>query len=63
MQTGTRKVIDCRRFPSENNCSLTISGTESEVIKAASEHAVSSHGHTAGSKLESDLRSMLQDEG
>jgi hypothetical protein len=62
MQTSVRKVIDCREFPSENNCSLTISGTEDEVIKAASEHAVSSHGHIAGPDLVSALRSSLRDE-
>jgi hypothetical protein len=61
-QTGTRKVIDCRLFPSESNCSLTISGTEAEVLKAASEHAVSSHGHEAGPKLTDALRSALQNE-
>ena len=41
----TRKAIDCRDYPSENNCSLRISGSEEEVLNAAVEHAVSSHGH------------------
>src|SRR5207247_9470407 len=27
-----RKVIDCRLYPSEKNCSLAISGTEEEVL-------------------------------
>ena len=62
MQTSVRKVIDCREFPSENNCTLTIAGTEDEVIKAASEHAASSHGHTAGPELVEALRSSLRDE-
>jgi predicted small metal-binding protein len=62
METSVRKVIDCREFPSETNCSLTIAGTESEVIKAATEHAVSSHGHTAGPELVTALRSSLHDE-
>jgi hypothetical protein len=48
MHTSVRKVIDCREFPSESKCSLTISGTEAEVLKAATEHAVSSHGHAPG---------------
>jgi predicted small metal-binding protein len=61
-QHGDRKIIDCRQFPSETNCSLTIAGTESEVLKAAAEHAVSSHGHTAGPELMSALRSALHDE-
>jgi predicted small metal-binding protein len=62
MQTSVRKVIDCREFPSESNCSLTISGSEAEVLKAATEHAVSSHGHKAGPELEGTLRSSLRDE-
>jgi predicted small metal-binding protein len=60
--TMARKMIDCGMFPSEANCSLKISGTEDEVVKAATEHAVSSHGHTAGPELESEIRSALTDE-
>ena len=33
-----RKMADCRRCPSESNCSLTIIGEEEEVIRAAAEH-------------------------
>jgi hypothetical protein len=62
MQTSVRKVIDCREFPSDSNCSLTIAGTETEVLKAAAEHAVSSHGHAPGPDLLSALRSSLRDE-
>jgi hypothetical protein len=61
-QTGIRKTIDCRQFPSETNCTLTIAGTEAEVLKAAAEHAVSSHGHTAGPELDAALRAALQDD-
>jgi hypothetical protein len=61
MQTDTRKMIDCRLMPSESKCSLAITGTEAEVLKAASEHAVSSHGHTAGPELTTALRGALQD--
>ncbi len=60
MQTSTRKSIDCRKQPSENNCSLTISGSEEEVIKAAREHAISSHGHKAGPELDEGLRRGLE---
>jgi predicted small metal-binding protein len=58
----TRKVIDCRQFPSENDCSLTISGREDEVLKAAVEHAVSSHGHTDSQELRTMIRSGMQNE-
>jgi predicted small metal-binding protein len=57
-----RKVADCRLMPSESNCTLTISGEESEVVRAASEHAVSVHGHTAGPELTEGIRSMLTEE-
>ncbi len=58
----TRKVVDCRKFPSESNCSLTIAGREDEVMKAAVEHAVSSHGHRDTPELRDALRASLTDE-
>ncbi len=57
-----RKVIDCRAFPSESNCSLTIAGREDEVMRAAVEHAVSSHGHQDSPELRSALRASLTEE-
>jgi predicted small metal-binding protein len=57
-----RKVADCREFPSENNCSLTISGTEQEVLEAATQHAVSAHGHDNSPELREQIRGMLKDE-
>ena len=60
--TTTRKVADCRRFPSEKNCTLTISGSEDEVVKAATEHAISSHGHKDTPELRSQIQEMLQNE-
>jgi predicted small metal-binding protein len=41
---------------------LTIAGEEEEVLDAATEHAVSAHGHTAGSELREMIRSGLKDE-
>ncbi|MGD0729237.1 MAG: DUF1059 domain-containing protein [Candidatus Micrarchaeaceae archaeon] len=40
-----RVVSDCRDYPSEKNCSLTIAGTEKEVLKVAVRHAIEDHGH------------------
>ena len=57
-----RKVADCREYPSENNCSLTIAGTEQEVIDAATQHAVSVHGHTDTPEFREQLRAILKDE-
>jgi hypothetical protein len=62
MTVSARKFIDCREFPSEKNCSLRISGTEDEVLSAARQHAVSSHGHADGKELEEQIRSGIRDE-
>ncbi|MBV9103252.1 MAG: DUF1059 domain-containing protein [Candidatus Eremiobacteraeota bacterium] len=61
MERG-RKYIDCSEVPSDSRCTLKISGTEEEVMKAAREHAISSHGHTDGPELSSTLRAGLRDE-
>ncbi|MFE1949038.1 MULTISPECIES: DUF1059 domain-containing protein [unclassified Streptomyces] len=57
-----RKVADCREFPSVMNCTLTISGEEEEVVRAAAEHAVSVHGHTDSPELREQVRGSLKDE-
>jgi len=61
-ETKNRKFLDCREMPSENNCSLRISGTEEEVLKAGVEHAVSSHGHANTPELREQLRSIMKEE-
>ena len=58
-----RMMADCRRFESDNNCSLTIIGEESEVLDAATEHAMSAHGHQDGPELRMQLRGILEPEG
>ena len=55
-----RKMADCRRFPSESNCSLVIIGEEDEVVRAASEHAASVHGHEDGPELHQQIREFLE---
>lgn len=59
---ANRKSVDCRDYPSEKNCSLKISGTEEEVLNAATQHAVSAHGHENVPELREQLKSMLKDE-
>ena len=51
-----RVMADCRRFPSDSNCSLTIIGDEEEVVRAATEHAASVHGHQASAELTEQIR-------
>jgi hypothetical protein len=55
-----RKMIDCRKVPSETNCTLTIAGTEDEVLDAAAAHAVARHGHEDTPELREMLRGSLE---
>ncbi|MEV7641259.1 DUF1059 domain-containing protein [Streptomyces rubiginosohelvolus] len=57
----TRKTADCRRYPSETNCTLTLTGEEDEVVRAASEHAASVHGHENTPELREQIRGTLED--
>jgi predicted small metal-binding protein len=61
MSDGKRKVVDCRLYPSEQGCTLTIEGTEEEVLKAATEHAVTAHGHTNSPELREQIRTLMKD--
>jgi len=55
-----RVMADCRRWPSESNCSLTIIGEEDEVVRAAAEHAASVHGHEDTPELREQLQGFLE---
>jgi hypothetical protein len=57
-----RKMMDCREFPSESHCTLTISGEPEELERAAVEHAVSVHGHQDSPELHSQLRAAFKDD-
>jgi len=57
-----RKTADCREFPSESGCTLTIAGEEEEVVRAASMHAIDVHGHDDTPELRDQIRGMLKDE-
>ena len=61
MSEAKRKAVDCRLYPSENNCTLRIEGTEEEVLEAATQHAVTAHGHTNSPELREQIRSILRD--
>jgi predicted small metal-binding protein len=56
----TRYMIDCRKVPSDNGCTLTIAGTEEEVLEAAAAHAVAAHGHEGAPELRETLRGALE---
>jgi uncharacterized protein DUF1059 len=59
---GKRKVADCRKYPSEANCTITISGKEEEVLPLAVYHSVTVHGHNDTPELRKQIKSMLEDE-
>ena len=57
-----RVMADCRRFPSDSNCTLTIIGEEDEVLRAAAEHSASVHGHENTPELREQIRGLLEPE-
>ncbi len=57
-----RMVADCRRMPSESNCTLTIIGEKEEVVRAAAEHAASVHGHEDTPEFRQELAGFLEPE-
>ncbi|MGN6242654.1 MAG: DUF1059 domain-containing protein [Motilibacteraceae bacterium] len=57
-----RKTADCRDHPSVTGCTLTISGEEEEVVRAAAIHAVDVHGHTMSPDLVAQVRASLKEE-
>ncbi len=57
-----RMYVDCREQPSVMNCSLRISGEPDEVVRAASEHAESVHGHQNTPELRDGIRRALKEE-
>ena len=57
-----RKHIDCRKYPSEMNCTIALSGdSEKELVDAAVQHAVAVHGHKDTAELRQQIKSMLKD--
>ena len=57
-----RKYVDCRAMPSDNNCDLTMSGSEEHVVEAAAIHAATAHGHDDTPELREEIRGMLKEE-
>lgn len=57
-----RKYIDCREFPSESKCSVTIAAdTEKELIEVAAQHAASVHGHEDTPAFRLQLREAIRE--
>ena len=54
-----RVVADCRKFPSEKKCTLTVAGKMEEIVPVAAWHAVKAHGHKDSQKLRKEIRAMF----
>jgi predicted small metal-binding protein len=58
----SRKYIDCREYPSETNCSVTISAdSDKELLEAAVQHAVSVHQHKDTPELRNQLGQLFKE--
>ncbi len=58
----TRKYIDCREYPSEKNCSVSISAdNDDELVEAAAQHAVAVHQHQDTADLRQQIRQMIKE--
>jgi len=56
-----RKMLDCRKVPNDVNCTLTIAGTEDELLDAAVAHAVEVHGEEDTPELRQMIMSGMED--
>jgi predicted small metal-binding protein len=53
--------IDCRQYPSDMNCTVSIAAdTKKELIDAAAQHAVAVHGHKDSPELREQIGKMIQ---
>jgi len=58
-----RKYIDCREYPSQMNCTVTIfADSDGELLEAAVQHAVSVHGHDDTPELREQLQKAFREE-
>lgn len=56
-----RLVVDCRDYPSEMNCTISISAdTKDELVNAAVQHAIAVHGHHDSPELRNELAKMIK---
>ena len=58
----SRKTVDCRESPNKENCTLSVSGEENEVVRACVEHAVSVHGAKDSPELQKQIRAIMKED-
>jgi predicted small metal-binding protein len=58
----TRKYVDCREFPSENNCTVAISAdSDQELLEASVQHAVAVHQHEDTPELRQEIKQLFKE--
>ena len=58
-----RKYIDCREYPSEMNCTVSLAAdSDEELLEAAVQHAVAVHGHTDTPELRKQIQALFKEE-
>ncbi len=56
-----RRYIDCRDYPSDSQCSITIAAdSEDELLEAAVQHAKAVHGHEDSQQFRAQLRQTMK---
>lgn len=56
-----RKYIDCREYPGDIRCTVSISAdTDNELLEAAVQHAVTVHKHQDTPELRKQLSAMFK---
>jgi predicted small metal-binding protein len=57
-----RKFVDCRKVPSDMNCTVAISAdSEEELVEAAVQHAVAVHGHADNEELRQMISGSVEE--
>jgi len=58
-----RKYIDCREYPSEMNCTVSLAAdSDEELLEAAVQHAVAVHGHNDTPELRTQIQALFKEE-
>jgi predicted small metal-binding protein len=56
-----RYQIDCREYPSEKNCTVSIAAdSQEELLDAAVQHAVAVHGHEDTPEFRTELTKLFK---
>ena len=63
MSNNRWAMIDCEKFPSDDNCKIKLSAPEEQVekiIDLACYHACQEHGHQESQELRNQIKSAVE---